>query len=93
MQIYFTTFTANFKNLSRLSNRDLMIQGSFDNTDMKWKDDIKNILPFTVFLPGKEIPTSTERYLYLRKPLSLESYVMHHRKGETYKAIVVCMVN
>lgn len=63
MHIYFTTFTANFKNLSRLSNRDLMIQGSFDNTDMKWKDDIKNILPFTVFLPGNEIPTNTERYL------------------------------
>lgn len=53
MHIYFTTFTANFKNLSRLSNRDLMIQGSFDNTDMKWKDDIKNILPFYCVSPWK----------------------------------------
>lgn len=72
-----------------------MIQGSFDFTDMKWKDDFQTILPFTQFLPDKEIPPQTlsGRYLYIRKYNSLENYVMFHRQGEAFKAIIVCMVN
>lgn len=68
----------------------MRIQGTFDFTDMTWKDDNGNNLTFTQFLT-EDVPKA-DRVLYIKNTHHKENFTMGYRRGAVHRFITICVV-
>ncbi|XP_048739636.2 uncharacterized protein LOC125653984 [Ostrea edulis] len=80
----------NFDHLTKSQNRQMRIQGTFDFTDMTWKDDNGNNLTFTQLLT-EDVPKA-DRVLYIKNTHHKENFTMGYRHGVVHAFITICVI-
>lgn len=83
--------SVNFNHLVEGTSRQMIIQGTFNFTEMAWKDESGKNLTFTQFVNGKGTPAHDDALL-IKQTNSPKNFMMTHRRGNLNPSIIVCSV-